>query len=384
MKLNCSSVSKLDEAYVDGTLPTQVRAAIEAHVIGCARCERRLTLARQIAEGMADGVSFTLGSPLLSPTRAATLQERIRMQLDIPVFSRLRAPLIVAAIVTLVLLVPAAIWGDQLVTFNPFAVDNVEQLPGLSVPTAASANKSVLDLTPGAAARPTQAPASTSLPEHHDTSAIEDTHSPWSRTPQHTPVHPVASDHNPSPHHTAVHHTPVHHTPTAHHTSITKPSHTPVGHPTAHHTATPHHTPGTPVTHVPKHSPTAYHTPVHKTATPHVTKTAHSTPAHATVTPHSTPAHATVTPHSTHPPTHVPTHGPTHLPTHTATRVPTHVVTATPTHQAHTPTAQPTAHHTSTAEATPTQPHHTPTPYHTPVHEPTNTPIGHLGLPRFS
>src|SRR5438034_3876007 len=80
MKLNCARIDQLKEAYVDGTLAHELRAAIDAHAFECAACRRKLAMARQVKARMGGAVKAAVGRPYVSREAASRIQDHIARQ----------------------------------------------------------------------------------------------------------------------------------------------------------------------------------------------------------------------------------------------------------------------------------------------------------------
>jgi hypothetical protein len=118
--ISCSNVNRLKEAYVDGLLRPEVRAAIESHVMGCDLCQRRVFLARRVKVGMKDALTLALENKLPAASEGrrtamavmqARLEERILgtprpqrrgyFSLSLPVLTLLLAATIVSGVIQL-------------------------------------------------------------------------------------------------------------------------------------------------------------------------------------------------------------------------------------------------------------------------------------------
>src|SRR5687768_14702271 len=81
MRIDCSQIDKLKEAYVDGLLTPEVRAALESHAAGCSTCRRRLALAHDVQAQMGRAVKAALGRTSLSLANARALEEKLNRRL---------------------------------------------------------------------------------------------------------------------------------------------------------------------------------------------------------------------------------------------------------------------------------------------------------------
>src|SRR5438874_1245289 len=75
--MNCAQVNKLKEAYVDGRLGPDVRAAIDDHAEGCLTCRQRLRAAAQLHAGLGGALKAALEPIALPAERKAALLARL-------------------------------------------------------------------------------------------------------------------------------------------------------------------------------------------------------------------------------------------------------------------------------------------------------------------
>src|SRR5438093_283023 len=155
MKLNCARIDQLKEAYIDGTLATELRAAIDAHAFECATCRRKLAMARQVKAFMGGAVKTAVGRPYVSQERVSRIQDHIARRTSSAPALVLRRRTLAAPALALLLLLSAALGSYQLGVFNAF-VKQLPYFPPIWVPRP--------EPTPAPTSAPTFAP--TFVPTH--------------------------------------------------------------------------------------------------------------------------------------------------------------------------------------------------------------------------
>src|SRR5688572_3299351 len=239
MKISCSQVNKLKEAYVDGMLDADLGSAIKSHTETCGLCASRVAVADQVKFKLGGAMKSTLGAPALSAVRKADTRGNITRRLGMTQIAARRYPLLATGLATVMLMASATFGVNQ---FDSLASFFDSFRPSLSNNDRPSIDVPIIDPT--------------STPEAR---------------------HKVL--HTSTPHPTEAHRTATPHPTEAHRTATSHPTE-------AHRTSTPH------ATEI-RHTATPRPTEMHRTATPHPTK------AHRTSTPHPTEIRRTATPHPT-------------------------------------------------------------------------------------
>src|SRR5215210_5377717 len=137
--MNCARIDQLKEAYVDGTLAPEVRAAIDAHTFECADCRRKLALARQVRASMGGAIKAAVGRPYMSRERVSRIQDNLERRTAPGAVLVIRRRTIAVPAVILLLFISVAVSTYQLGmlasfvnTFIPQPV--IQPLPPIEVP----------------------------------------------------------------------------------------------------------------------------------------------------------------------------------------------------------------------------------------------------------
>src|SRR5688572_29849985 len=120
MKISCSQVNKLKEAYVDGMLDADLGSAIASHTETCGLCAGRVAIADQVNFTLSGAMKSTLGAPALSAVRKADTRGKIARRLGMTQIGARRYPLLATCLATVMLMASATIGVSQFDSLTSF------------------------------------------------------------------------------------------------------------------------------------------------------------------------------------------------------------------------------------------------------------------------